>query len=171
MRIPDSRAFLVNDHHPPEPAMRLRLRLPLLALLAAAIGCHASFNVNTSGPAASEAAIRARLDSTALGWNRGELPMYLAMYDPEATVMGATGVEHGHGVVEAQMRRGFWRTGRPAQQLAYDQVEVRMLGDRHALVTGRFTLSGGGRPDRVGYFTTVWADSDQGWRMVHDHSG
>ena len=69
------------------------------------------------------------------------------------------------------MRQGFWRNGRPAQQLRYDHVEVRMLGADNALVTGEFILSGAGRPDRTGWFTTVWARTSQGWRMIHDHSG
>ena len=27
-----------------------------------------------------------------------------------------------------------------------------------------------GRPDRTGWFTTVWTKTKTGWKMIHDHS-
>ena len=119
----------------------------------------------------AEAEIRARLDSTALGWNRGDLSQYMSMYTPEASQMGRDSVEHGVDLIERGMRAGFWRTGRPLQMLHYESVEVRMLGNDNALVTGKFVLTGGGRPERTGMFTTVWTRTANGWRMIHDHSG
>ena len=56
------------------------------------------------------------------------------------------------------------------QLLRYEHMDVRMLGKEHALVTGQYVLTGGGGPDRTGWFTTVWARTRQGWRMIHDHS-
>ena len=53
---------------------------------------------------------------------------------------------------------------------SYEQVRVRGLGETHALMTGRFILSGGGRPDSSGWFTLVWEWRDGGWKIVHDHS-
>jgi len=121
-------------------------------------------------PRASEAEIRAKLDSTAIAWNRGDLAGYMDMYDPETTALGRTGIEHGKDLVEKGMREGFWRTGRPLQSLRYQNVEVRMLGNRNALVTGQFVLTGADRPDRTGWFTTIWTYTSRGWRMTHDHS-
>lgn len=125
--------------------------------------------VSRSGVSA-EAEIRARLDSTALGWNRGELSQYMSMYTPEASQMGRDSVEHGRDLIERGMRAGFWRTGRPLQTLRYESVELRMLASNNALVTGKFTLTGGGRPERTGWFTTIWSRTATGWRMIHDHS-
>ena len=125
---------------------------------------------NTPAPETAAADIRAVLDSTAAGWNRGDLSRYLWAYVDSATAMGGNGPERGVGAIEAQMRRGFWRTGRPLQILHYEHVEVRMLGDEHALVTGQFVLTGGGQAQRTGWFTTVWMRTPAGWRMMHDHS-
>ena len=122
-------------------------------------------------PADVEAEIRAVLDSTAAGWNRGELSRYMWAYADSASFMGANGVERGRDRIEASMRQGFWRSGRPLQALHYEQVEVRRISDDAALVTGKFVLTGGGRPDRTGWFSTVWARTREGWRMVYDHSG
>ena len=56
------------------------------------------------------------------------------------------------------------------QQVRFDQTTVRPLGADHALMTGRFTLSGGGQPDRSGWFSLVWKRTPSGWRILHDHS-
>jgi uncharacterized protein (TIGR02246 family) len=147
--------------------MPLRFTL-LLILLASACARPSAM----PGPAPNDAAadIRAVLDSTAVGWNRGDLSRYLWAYADSATAMGANGPERGVGAIEAQMRRGFWRTGRPLQALHFEHVDVRMLGKEHALVTGQFVLTGGGQPQHTGWFTTVWRRTPAGWRMIHDHS-
>jgi uncharacterized protein (TIGR02246 family) len=124
----------------------------------------------TSDARKDEAQIRAVLESTAAGWNEGNLEKYLAAYTETATEMLSDGPKGGRSVIEQTMRNGFWKTGRPLQNLRYEHIEVRMLGKNNALVTGQFILSGGGRPDRSGWFTTVWERTKEGWRMIHDHS-
>ncbi len=114
--------------------------------------------------------IKAVLQYTALGWNTGDLSKYLYAYVPEATEMLSTGPAGGVEAIEKTMKQGFWKTGRPIQQLRYEHLVVRMLGKDNALVTGQFILSGGDKPDRTGWFTTVWTKTKGGWRMIHDHS-
>lgn len=116
------------------------------------------------------AAIKAVFDTTAAGWNRGELPVYLSGYADTATAMGANGLVRGVQGIEGQMRGGFWRTGRPLQSLSYDHLEIRPIGPDQAIATGQYILTGGGRPNRTGWFTTIWVRTARGWRMVHDHS-
>lgn len=117
-----------------------------------------------------EKAIRETLDTTAAGWNKGDLNQYLSAYVREATEMLSTGPAGGVEAIEKTMKEGFWKTGRPLQELRYESVVVRMLGRKNALVTGQYVLSGGGRPDRKGWFTTVWTKTKSGWKMIHDHS-
>lgn len=114
--------------------------------------------------------IKAELNKTAEGWNAGDLPKYLAAYVPEATEMTGEGPKGGVEEIEKTMKAGFWKTGRPLQTLHYEHVEVRMLGKKNALVTGKYVLTGGGRPDRTGWFTTIWVKAGKNWRMMHDHS-
>lgn len=147
----------------------MKPRSLILPLILLAVSACVHVNVQRS-PASSETEIRARLDSTAMGWNRGDLATYMAAYTPDASEMLSDGVAHGRDRIEQTMKQGFWRTGRPLQQLHYEHVEVRMLGDDHALVTGQFVLTGADRPQRTGWFTTVWARTSDGWRMIHDHS-
>ena len=117
-----------------------------------------------------EQQIRASLDVTAHGWNNGILAEYLAPYTPDATEMTSGGPKGGVDHIEQTMKNGFWKTGRPIQQLRYENIVVRMLGKDNALVTGQYILSGADRPDRKGWFTTVWTKTKDGWRMIHDHS-
>jgi uncharacterized protein (TIGR02246 family) len=117
-----------------------------------------------------EQQIKAVFDLTMHGWNNGILSEYLAAYVPEATEMLSTGPAGGVERIEKTMKEGFWKTGRPLQQLRYESIVVRMLGKDHALVTGQYILSGADRPDRKGWFTTVWRKTKDGWRMIHDHS-
>jgi ketosteroid isomerase-like protein len=121
-------------------------------------------------PDKDAAAIKAELTKTAEGWNNGDLSKYLAAYVPGAKEMTGEGPKGGVEHIEQTMKSGFWKTGRPLQVLRYENVEVTMLGKKNALVTGRYILSGGGRPDRSGWYTTVWVKTKEGWRMMHDHS-
>jgi uncharacterized protein (TIGR02246 family) len=145
--------------------------LPMRPLLLATVLLAACATVpRAAGRPDDSRAILAALDSTAAGWNRGDLPTYLGVYTDSATEMLSTGPAGGRERIAQTMREGFWRTGRPLQQLRYEHLVVRMLGPDHALVTGQYVLSGADRPDRTGWFTTVWTRTAAGWRMIHDHS-
>jgi len=109
-----------------------------------------------------EQQINAVMDLTAHGWNNGILSEYLSAYVPEATEMLSTGPAGGVEAIEKTMKEGFWKTGRPLQVLRYEHIVVRMLGKDNALVTGQFILSGNNRPDRTGWFTTVWTKTKDG---------
>ena len=142
-----------------------------IVTLAAAIGCAGQVHSGSGFQHATDAAaIKAVFDTTAAGWNRGELPVYLSAYVDSATAMGSTGLVRGVGGIEGQMKAGFWRTGRPLQLLSYDHLEIRPIGPDQAIATGQYILTGGDRPNRTGWFTTIWVRTPHGWRMVHDHS-
>src|SRR5205085_10759473 len=64
-----------------------------------------------------EKAIRATLNATAEGWNKGDLNQYLSAYVKEATEMLANGPAGGVEVIEKTMKEGFWKTGKPLQTL------------------------------------------------------
>ncbi|MFL5593487.1 MAG: YybH family protein [Gemmatimonadaceae bacterium] len=155
----------------------MRRRRPfaaLSAILSAALLAACASTMQTAGagfqPGSDAAAIRAIFDTTAAGWNRGELSVYLSAYVDTATTMGSTGLVRGVSGIEGQMRAGFWRTGRPRQILSYDHLEIRPIGPDQAIATGQYILTGGGLPNRTGWFTTIWVRTPAGWRMVHDHS-
>ena len=147
----------------------MKKQILLLTALVAALAVSVLAQETKRDPAA-ESAIKAVLQITADGWNTCDLSKYLFAYVPDATEMRSTGPAGGVEKIEETMKGGFWKTGRPIQQLRYEHIVVRMLGKDNALVTGQYILSGAERPDRTGWFTTVWTKTKAGWRMIHDHS-
>ena len=127
-----------------------------------------------SGPLAarrqpSDDDLAGRLHATAIAWNTGDLDAFVAPYAETATYMTPAG-PIGKAPMLARYRERYFTGSRPDQQLRFEEVAVRPLGEGHALMTGRYVLTGGGKPDRTGRFTLVWAKLAEGWRIVHDHS-
>jgi uncharacterized protein (TIGR02246 family) len=125
-----------------------------------------------TGAARNDAAtaIPAALKASSDAWNNADLAAHIRDYADTATFMGGNGPIQGRDRVGEALSRSFWRDGKPKQQLSFDRVEVRPLGDRHALSTGHFLLTGGGEADRSGWFSLTWEKTDSGWRILHDHS-
>src|SRR4026208_716276 len=144
--------------------MRSRLFLiTLCALITAACG-----SVSAQNDAIT--AIPPALMASAEAWNNADLPGHIGLYTDTATFMGGNGPTQGRDRVGDSLAKSFWRDGKPKQTLSFDRIEVRPLGDRHALSTGHFVLTGGGEADRSGWFSLTWEKTSTGWRIIHDHS-
>lgn len=144
----------------------MRSRLPLLTvcvLITAACGSMSAQNDAT-------AAIPPALMASAEAWNKADLPGHIGLYTDTATFMGGNGPIQGRDRVGESLAKSFWRDGKPKQTLSFDRLEVRPLGDRHALSTGHFVLTGGGEADRSGWFSLTWEKTSTGWWIIHDHS-
>jgi ketosteroid isomerase-like protein len=110
------------------------------------------------------------LDESATAWNRGDLDGHLADNADSISFMTRKGPIVGKAKTADALRRSFFKDGKPIQQLRFEQVTIRPLGDDHALVVGRFVLEGGGQPEHSGWFSTIWERRAEGWRVIHDHS-
>lgn len=122
------------------------------------------------GPNVTELAIRDLLDESAASWNRGDLDGHLADNADSISFMTRHGPIVGKSKTADALRRSFFKDGKPIQQLRFEQVTIRPLGQGHALVVGRFILDGGGQPEHSGWFSTIWERQAAGWRVIHDHS-
>jgi ketosteroid isomerase-like protein len=141
------------------------LRLSFLLALAALCAPEA---LAQAPPA--EAAIPGLLDESAAAWNRADLDGHVAIYADSSRFMTGEGPVTGRDRTRAILEQYFFRDGQPVQQLRFERVEVTPLGAGHALVTGRFVLTGGGEEERSGWFSTVWAWNGTRWETIHDHS-
>jgi ketosteroid isomerase-like protein len=121
--------------------------------------------------AADDAAIRTALDGMARAWNAADLPGHVAPYLDSAAFMTGNGPIRGRARTAESLQRSFWRDGRPTRALRFERIVTQALGERHALVTGRFVLGGADAAERAGWFTLVWVRTPGGWRILHDHSG
>jgi CubicO group peptidase (beta-lactamase class C family)/ketosteroid isomerase-like protein len=109
------------------------------------------------------------LQRSAAGWNAGDLDAFMEPYDTSATFMTSDGPIDRPATRERYVRN-FFAGGRPEQQLTFDELQVRLFGSDVALMTGRFLLAGGGKPDNAGRFSLVWRRTAAGWKIVHDHT-
>ena len=117
-------------------------------------------------------AIRVELHAIADAWNAADLDRHVAPYADSATMMGSRGLIWGRPAIRALLERGFWRDGKPLQQLRFEEIVIRLVGGNNAaIVTGKFILSGGDKPDITGRFSTIWERKNGRWMTVHDHSG
>ena len=122
------------------------------------------------GPDATRGEIQALVEESAAAWNRGDLDGHLADNADSISFMTRQGPIVGKAKTADALRRSFFKDGKPIQQLRFEQVAIRPLGDDHALVVGRFILDGGGQPEHSGWFSTIWERQAGGWRVIHDNS-
>lgn len=138
------------------------LLLPLIALLL----------VPALRAQAPEDAIRQVLTDQASAWNRGDIVTFMRGYDdsPQTTFMGKS-IEHGFAMILARYQHSY-SSPEAMGHLDFSDINVRMLGEDHAVVTGRFhltrTQAGGG--DASGVYSLVFEKKPSGWKIILDHS-
>ncbi len=138
--------------------------LPLLFMLA-----FIKVQAQTRNEIATKEIISA-MDSSANEWNRGHLEVFMNIYDPSATMMMAKGPV-GMDAIRSLYETKYFNGGVPKQNLRYSDMEVRLLGDDYALLTGKFTLYGNNLPERSGVYSLVMVHGKNRWKILHDHSG
>lgn len=122
--------------------------------------------------------VTAMLRASTRSWNAGDLDGFVDDYldSPEMTFVGGSDVVRGREEVRARYEASYWAPGVERDSLRFEELEVRPLGDRHALALGRYVLY---RPPSdsttaTGRFSLVLRrmdDEDGGeWKIVHDHS-
>lgn len=109
------------------------------------------------------------MHKSANDWNNANLDAFMSLYDTASTFMFSTGPV-GLGKMRANYESGFFKDGKPIQQLRFEDIEVRSLGADYALLTGKFILSGNNLDDRKGIYTLVFVRRSSGWKILHDHS-
>ncbi|MEZ5392615.1 MAG: SgcJ/EcaC family oxidoreductase [Bryobacterales bacterium] len=122
--------------------------------------------------ATPEEEIRAVLEAQTEAWNRGDIESFMTGYEdsPETTFVGKE-VRKGYASVLARYRRDYPTRARMGET-TFSDIEVRMVRPDVAIVLGRFHLS---RPteqggDAAGVFSLVFAKTDQGWKILLDHT-
>lgn len=122
--------------------------------------------------ASEEAAVKKVLDDQVKAWNRGDLDEFVKGYlnSPDITFVGKT-VSRGYQGVLDRYRANYGDKQRMGT-LRFDEVEVKMLGNDHALILGKFALdrtAAGGGP-ASGRYSLVARKTKDGWKLIHDHT-
>jgi len=115
--------------------------------------------------------IRTALDSSASGWNRGDIADFLEAYrkSDSTTYIGSGGLRSGFSELRRRYAPLFTGEAR-RDSLRFSDVRVRGLGEGRALAVGRYTLARGDSVTGTGWFSLVWERIRGRWWIVHDHS-
>jgi ketosteroid isomerase-like protein len=116
------------------------------------------------------AAIIAAMKNSENDWNTGNLDNFMKMYTDSSTMMYPTGPV-GLSTIRNLYQTKYFNGKMPKQNLHYSDMQVTMLGENYALLTGKFTLSGNNLPERSGVYSLVMVYTKDGWKILHDHSG
>ncbi|HEX4038570.1 MAG TPA: DUF4440 domain-containing protein [Acidobacteriaceae bacterium] len=117
-------------------------------------------------------AIRHVLVTQQAEWNRGDVVAFMQSYanSPQTTFIGKR-LEHGYQKILERYQNAY-ATRDAMGHLDFTDLDVRMLGPEHAVVTGRFhlirTAAGGG--DSAGVFSLVFEKTAAGWKIILDHT-
>ena len=138
--------------------------------------------VGVSGlPSADSAAVVAeitsRLRASAEAWNRGDLEAFLEDYsdDPGLAFVGSSDVVRGKDAVRGRYRASYFGGKGEPDDLAFEQLQVRLRAAEVAVAHGRWTLFQPGFEVQTvtaqGRFTLVFRrEADGRWRIIHDHA-
>ena len=122
---------------------------------------------------AVEADVRAVLDAQVRAWNAGSVRDFMGGYAEVDSLVFLSGTAVRRGWEEALY--AYLRSYPDAASmglLSFDEVTVTPLSGVHAVAWGRWRLRVDGPMDAQpgGLFTLVLVKTDQGWRIVHDHT-
>jgi uncharacterized protein (TIGR02246 family) len=127
-------------------------------------------SVHAAKTADAENDIRDLLADQVEAWNRGNLELFVKPYAEDCTFVGKQIVK-GREAVLARYKKSY-PTATAMGKLTFQNLEVREIGERTALVTGEWHLerpaSAGGAVG--GIFSLVMKDIDDEWRIVLDHT-
>lgn len=106
-------------------------------------------------------------------WNRGDLEAFLSegyLNTPTLTFFGSSDPVVGYQAVLERYRKSYQEGDAEMGELEFSQLDVVYLGDEHALGRGHWHLTFSDGSTSEGWFTLVFVETDDGWRILHDHT-
>jgi ketosteroid isomerase-like protein len=120
----------------------------------------------------AETDIRHLLANQVEAWNKGDLEGFMAGYwhSPDLTFFSGTTITQGWEPTLQRYRQRYKGEGKEMGHLEFLELNVDLLDNKTAVVTGKWllTMSDGKKPG--GLFTLILKRMPAGWRIVHDHT-
>ncbi len=114
--------------------------------------------------------IRELLQMQQDAWNAGDIETFMQGYlnSDSLRFVGSGGEVRGWQSTLERYHRAY-----PDREaigtLSFDLREIRMLGRRHAMIFGAYTLERE-NDQPTGLFTLIAEYTEDGWRIIHDHT-
>jgi ketosteroid isomerase-like protein len=122
--------------------------------------------------AEAEEGVKHMLVSQIEAWNHGQIEGFMQGYwrSPDLTFYSGADVTKGWDPTLQRYRQRYQSQGKEMGQLAFQDLDIDILGRKAAVVTGKWqlTMSDGKQPH--GLFTLIVKKMPAGWRIVHDHT-
>ncbi len=113
--------------------------------------------------------IRSTLRAQVAAWNEGNLDAFMETYWKSEDLKFVTGTEITKGWAQTLRRyRSEYTDGGDLGELDLDRIDVNLVTDDVAVVTGRFKHDGA--EETSGVFSLVMRRDNGAWRIVHDHT-
>ncbi len=120
----------------------------------------------------SEQSVRQVLLVQVEAWNKGDLEGYMQGYwhSPDLTFFSGGTVTQGWQPTLERYRKRYQSGGNEMGHLDFQDLQINMLGAKSAVATGKWqlTMRDGRKPH--GLFTLIFLKTEQGWKIVHDHT-
>lgn len=105
-------------------------------------------------------------------WNRGDIASFTEGYKNSPDIIFVThDVSRGYeGMVEEYKRD--YPTKASMGTLTYSDIEVHVLDEKYAVAIGKYHLDRGRKEggNADGLFSLVFEKTDQGWKIILDHT-
>lgn len=105
-------------------------------------------------------------------WNRGDLDAFLDGYvKTDDLLFTSSGqVTRGFDAIRKRYMERYGTDKSTMGKLSFEPVQLTPLGEDSLLVVGKWLLQRQGQPDLGGIFTLVMVNTEQGWKILHDHT-
>lgn len=111
------------------------------------------------------------LDDQVVAWNKGDVEGYMKGYwqSEDLTFYSGGTVTKGWKATLERYRKNYTVAGKKMGTLTFADVEVTLISETHAVVLGKWKLTGLDEP-AGGLYTLIVKKLPEGWRIVHDHT-
>jgi ketosteroid isomerase-like protein len=120
-------------------------------------------------PQRAERELRAVLQWQEQAWNDGDIERFMRGYwKSDSTIFASSTISRGWQAMLERYQRSY-PTPEKMGKLKFTITQIDMINSSWAKVLGAWELSGLPENPR-GWFTLIMRRSDEGWRIVHDHT-
>ena len=120
---------------------------------------------------AQESSVQQVLQQQRAAWNRHDLEAFMAGYwnSPDLTFFG-THQTSGWRATLDRYRQTYQGKGREMGTLEFSDLKIEALAPDAAFARGGWTLTRSDGKTPHGWFTLVFRQFPEGWKIVHDHT-
>lgn len=115
-------------------------------------------------------AIQNKLNIAVRAWNMHEIQPMLDLYNKSGDIVYINQSKIiGYKKIAASFLQRF-PTAKDNGQLTFSNLDILILSDRYAFVTGQWTLRRVDMPRVTGFFSTLFEKINDDWKIIVDHT-